>query len=205
MPLCRPPCRSQAHTAYGGVGLGGSGASREYLREWVCLVKMGLFGNLLLVYCGLGGRLASCGDNGHRRGRHGEEQGCIGPISLQTAKGLLCSPEVLVKEDLFPAYDQGQNLSSHCGQIVVVQRLFNFHKGVQAAPAALVGRGVGTSGGRACPPALCCGGDLLRLPAVTLLPQAVFCLAGRPGDTKALIATTGVKTSGTLGLRSLQQ
>ena len=79
-PLCRPPCRSRAHAAYGGVGLGGSGASREYLREWVCLVKMGLFGNLLLVYCGLLGRLASCGDNGHRRGRHGKDQGCMANI-----------------------------------------------------------------------------------------------------------------------------
>src|SRR5215212_2414141 len=106
-------------------------------------------------------------------------------------QGLLGPPEVLVKEDPPPAYDRGQNPSPHSGQLVVAQRLFYVHPGVQAAPAALVGRSVGTNvSGRACPPALS-HGRLLRHPAVPLLYQVVLWPPGRPRDTKAPKADHG--------------
>src|SRR5215207_230657 len=100
---------------------------------------------------------------------------------------LLCPPEVLVEEDSPPAYDRGQNPSPHGGQLVVAQRLFNFHKGVQAAPAALRRHGLAAmlfAQTLARPPALS-HGRLLRHPAVPLLHQVVLWLARRPRDTKA--------------------
>jgi hypothetical protein len=59
---------------------------------------------------------------------------------MKLAVSPLGSPEVLIEEDLAPAYDRGQDPPHEGGDLVITERLFDTHLGVEAARTLLRGR-----------------------------------------------------------------